>query len=106
MGLQFRLTRIFRGVRQAFRGAQLLQRAKLSLQSEEAHLSMDMFIVFVCVAWLCHVMGCVWFSLGNASHVEGHTTWLERGEYRQFDKNFQYTTCLHWSLTQLVSGSM
>jgi len=62
--------------------------------------------------WLNHMLGCVWFMLGE-SYADTGISWLDMplGEveteiYKDQVLLYQYTTALHWSFSQMTPASM
>mmetsp|Transcript_44056 Transcript_44056/g.101665 ORF Transcript_44056/g.101665 Transcript_44056/m.101665 type:complete len:1073 (-) Transcript_44056:174-3392(-) len=69
------------------------------------------------IVWINHLSSCVWFGLGRLvkeQSLESDTgeTWLDIGvgnldvTYYDIGMIFQYTTSMHWSMTQMTPGSM
>mmetsp|Transcript_22791 Transcript_22791/g.52084 ORF Transcript_22791/g.52084 Transcript_22791/m.52084 type:complete len:1006 (+) Transcript_22791:93-3110(+) len=69
------------------------------------------------ILWINHVNGCVWYLIGRAGyygdiHTDTGYNWLEQivvedgTEFAKAGFWFQYTTCVHWSITQMTPGSM
>jgi len=103
-----RLVRIGRQLRRAL---DLVHKAKAIFDAKVVHLTIDISLLLVMFFWLAHVICCGWYALGKvvASSDTG-ATWLVdrdgRGAYSQVGADYEYTTALHWSLTQLTPASM
>eukprot|EP00971_Amphidinium_carterae_P319883 6358254-Amphidinium_carterae.1 len=73
--------------------------------------------ILALILWLNHISTCIWFGLGRLLD-EGYLTtetgqsWLRAkvGDtdvtYAEVSTVFQYTTSMHWSLSQMTPGSM
>lgn len=78
------------------------------------------FILFTLLKLTClisvlnHVIACMWYGVGyitmenNERNWLENTNWKEDKESRVIDRSmvYQYTTALHWSLTQFTPASM
>eukprot|EP00971_Amphidinium_carterae_P273680 5431679-Amphidinium_carterae.1 len=54
-----------------------------------------------------HIMSCVWYKLGTAQESDTNLTWLSPlTTSEQENHHYMYFTSMHWSLTQLLPGSM
>eukprot|EP00928_Gymnodinium_smaydae_P084680 TRINITY_DN6796_c0_g1_i1.p1 TRINITY_DN6796_c0_g1~~TRINITY_DN6796_c0_g1_i1.p1 ORF type:complete len:944 (-),score=172.72 TRINITY_DN6796_c0_g1_i1:158-2989(-) len=51
-----------------------------------------------------HLIACAWFAIGTASDTEH--SWVAKNKILERDIAYQYTTSLHWSLTQFTPASM
>lgn len=66
----------------------------------------------VILLWLNHVISCMWYFIGSSGISDTGYTWLDmetstgRVTYREVGRLFQYSTSLHWSITQMTPGSM
>merc|ERR1719159_2081419 len=74
----------------------------------------DTLFVLTLLLFLNHLVACVWVVIGrlDPSDTDTGATWLDlatspiKGTYNEFDVQYQYTTALHWALTQMTPGSM
>ncbi|CAJ1414067.1 unnamed protein product [Effrenium voratum] len=75
------------------------------------------FILFTLLKLTClitvmnHVIACMWYGVGYMTMQNGELNWLENSganASRVIDGSmmYQYTTALHWSLTQFTPASM
>jgi len=74
------------------------------IQSEDAVVVVRICKLTACVLVINHVVACCWFAIGNVSHTE--PTWVTEFKFADADVVTQYTTSLHWSLTQFTPASM
>merc|ERR1719326_972496 len=51
-----------------------------------------------------HIIACGWYMIGSS--VDDVNTWVNFYEVLDRSIGFQYTTSLHWSLTQFTPASM
>jgi len=110
--------KIFRAFR-ALRILRLLRLLKLQrivniaydfISSEYAFIMIGMLRLVVFIIVLNHVIACGWFLAGKMSWEAGlERSWLKdtvNGDMLQEQQLYQYTTSLHWSLTQFTPASM
>jgi len=75
------------------------------------------FQILAGILWINHFSSCVWFAIGRLVKEGGFDsdtgeTWLDISvgtldiTYYRVGILFQYTTCMHWSMTQMTPGSM
>jgi len=55
---------------------------------------------------LNHFIACSWFYVGDFSNEHGQANWLNANEMIERNIGYQYTTSLHWTLTQFTPASM
>lgn len=107
-----RLLRLF----QVVRVARLAKRFEKFFPSETTSVkglaSLCSKLVIV-VLLLNHAIACMWFGIGRMDVESSDTgiSWLDgifsgSRTYRSESPLFQYTTALHWSITQMTPGSM
>ena len=53
-----------------------------------------------------HLIACVWFSVSVAMKDGGDASWVGEHDMTSKDISWQYTTSLHWTLTQFTPASM
>jgi len=74
------------------------------------------------ILWINHVFTCIWFGIGSSSLTDTGFSWLDMADtlggegslenpteatpYRDATPLYQYTTAMHWSMTQMTPGSM
>jgi len=117
-----RILRLFK-VSRLLRLAGMLRMARVADQSRritDRFLSdalrnvMHIVSLLIAIFWLNHIFGCIWFALGKYGPSDTDVTWVEdriSGKsgtfmYQDLDAIFQYTTALHWSITQMTPGSI
>jgi len=101
-----RAMRLVRGARQLLRVRPLLQKAKVAIAAKAIHLTMDISLMLLLIFWVTHVISCIWYVLGRSEESDTGETWLSQGYYAAYGIGYEYTTALHWSITQLTPGSM
>eukprot|EP00928_Gymnodinium_smaydae_P045861 TRINITY_DN30523_c0_g1_i1.p1 TRINITY_DN30523_c0_g1~~TRINITY_DN30523_c0_g1_i1.p1 ORF type:complete len:568 (-),score=67.03 TRINITY_DN30523_c0_g1_i1:487-2190(-) len=69
--------------------------------------------MFVVVIWINHVVACGWFAMTQYLDSDTGASWLDSRldsdptmTYGDIGTPFQYTTSLHWALSQMTPGSM
>mmetsp|Transcript_147630 Transcript_147630/g.283006 ORF Transcript_147630/g.283006 Transcript_147630/m.283006 type:complete len:349 (-) Transcript_147630:19-1065(-) len=73
----------------------------------------------MCIVWVNHVIGCAWFAMGRLAPSDTGLHWLDlsiskgvenadafAATYRDAYQSFQYSTAVHWALSQMTPGSM
>lgn len=100
-----RAMRLARGVRQLSKCGSLLQKAKLMINHSEVHMAMDISCLLLIMAWVNHIVACMWYVIGKYSRPATHATWLTNFEGKG-DLAYEYSTVLHWAITQMTPGSM
>lgn len=66
----------------------------------------------ITLLWCNHVICCLWYFIGENGATDTGYTWLDLslktgdGTYRDVPMLYQYSTSLHWSITQMTPGSM
>ncbi|OLQ15330.1 hypothetical protein AK812_SmicGene438 [Symbiodinium microadriaticum] len=84
-----------------------------TLDSEYIFILFTLLKLTCLISVLNHVIACIWYATGRMSMERQELNWLENtainASYpRVIDGNalYQYTTSLHWSLTQFTPASM
>jgi len=67
------------------------------------------------VAWINHLIGCLWYAIGRSGHSDTGLRWTEMTVQSQADgvvldfmetgRVFQYITAFHWSVAQFTLGA-
>jgi len=108
------LGRIFRAIR-GFRVLRLLRLFKLqrikdrfydSIETEWAFIISTLVRLLVFILLLNHVVACAWYHIGTLGRRGGLPNWIDYATLADEDLDYQYTTSLHWSLTQFTPASM
>jgi len=109
------ISRLLRGAR-AIRVLRLLRIMKLQRVVNHLYDMIDneySFIVAELIKMMCmiitlnHLIACGWFLAARLTISMGEpswTTWTQN--YMESSYAYQYTTCLHWSLTQFTPASV
>ncbi|CAJ1407871.1 unnamed protein product [Effrenium voratum] len=115
MTQNFKMLRAFRALR-ILRLLRLLKLQRLVniaydfISSEYAFIMIGMLRLVIFIIVLNHVIACGWYLTGKwATEVGLSRSWLTdtvNGNLLAEDKLYQYTTSLHWSLTQFTPASM
>eukprot|EP00928_Gymnodinium_smaydae_P090651 TRINITY_DN7441_c0_g1_i1.p1 TRINITY_DN7441_c0_g1~~TRINITY_DN7441_c0_g1_i1.p1 ORF type:complete len:936 (-),score=162.76 TRINITY_DN7441_c0_g1_i1:184-2991(-) len=78
-----------------------------------SNIILDITRLFLTILWINHVCGCMWFWLGRNGYSDTGATWVElpiesnrEMTYLDSPVYYQYTTAVHWALTQMTPGSM
>lgn len=112
-----RLLKVHRVVRLAAlaRSQRLMERTRrlqaLGLFRGRDRVMMQVGKLAVLILWINHILCCAWFAIGTAPSSDTGLTWLDPShsstiDYREVGTLFQYTTALHWAMTQMTPGSM
>lgn len=79
------------------------------LRSKTINISKLIFLIL----WINHLISCAWFALGRLNSGDTGTSWVDQAVsgsgdlvFRSSSFVFQYSTSLHWSLTQMTPASM
>lgn len=105
----FRFMRLVRAVSKLPRASDLWSRMVMHSQRKEVHLFIGILRLVCGILWVNHVVGCGWYFLGKNTDGDTGETWLNNdadGYKFQFSMFYEYTTALHWSITQMTPGSM
>lgn len=106
-GKTFRVARLFRLLR-LFRILRLMKLPALMAMIEERVNNEPIMICLgivkltIGILLLNHLIACIWFALG----VSSASGWVKKCRMNDKDWGFQYSTSLHWSLTQFTPASM
>ncbi|CAE7151700.1 CNGA3 [Symbiodinium necroappetens] len=79
------------------------------IDSEYLFIVMDILRLLLFIVVLNHVIACLWYLLGYIGYESGDYNWLEYTGYTKVIEGsiaWQYTTALHWSLTQFTPAGM
>jgi len=61
---------------------------------------------FLVILWLNHCLCCAWYLLSWVDSPDTGETWTSVFDDRNVTTQFEYTTALHFTLTQMTPGSM
>lgn len=108
-----RLLRVIRSIRllRLVKMRRVIKSIKDRITSNVVRAVVNVFAL-LCVKFVFgHIMACCWFGLGVHQHSAGHESWISadfgtQKSIVESDVNYQYTTALHWSITQFSPASM
>ena len=108
----FKVSRLLRlvGLLRVARITDQCRRISNRIVSEALRNMVHIMLLLVFIFWLNHVVGCVWYAIGVCGVTDTGASWVEtpivNGDYQDLGILFQYTTALHWSITQMTPGSI
>ena len=94
-----RLVRVLRLLRMRGKITEMLE----LIESKSSRIILGIVKIFVFICFTNHFIACFFWGLGD--NLQG-ATWVKKFEMKQRDLFYQYTTSLHWSLTQFTPASM
>jgi len=104
---------VFKGAR-VFRMIRLVRLLKLQriinmlydiIESEYTFIFVNLFKLLIFVLVFNHAIACAWYEVGKYP-PPGKPSWVQVGLDSQDTIMYNYTTALHWSLTQFTPASM
>lgn len=109
-----RLSRLISFLRVARVTTALERIADYSTVSKGFMVGLTIGRTLLCVLYLHHVLACVWWVVGNVRDTDTGVSWIDvavaedftKMTYKEADGAFQYFTSVHWSMTQMMPGSM
>lgn len=81
----------------------LLNEIQERFSSEYVHIILRMAKLIIAIALLNHFIACGWWAIGKNG---GQSSWIVKAQADEDRVGYQYTTSLHWSLTQFTPASM
>lgn len=104
VGKTMRYVRILRllRLRKLLRAYHMLEEL---LNSEYFTICFTLIFNFMCMLFIGHYLGCLWYLLGTTG-FEGEESWVPFYKINETSWTYQYLTSLHWSLTQFTPGGM
>jgi len=73
----------------------------------------QILVLLFAILWLNHLLACIWYAIGQMTATDTGVSWLDtmvdsanQIAYSNVPQSFQYTTSLHWAMTQMTPGSM
>jgi len=81
-------------------------------QSPYALIAFQVFRLLFVIVYVNHFGACVWWAIGRLASSNTGARWVNQDvEYTDYfytdaDPLYQYATCLHWAVTQILAGSM
>jgi hypothetical protein len=77
------------------------------IEDEYTFVLAEMVKILLFIVAFNHVIACAWFAVGMVTCGAGMPNWITWTEdFESRDTGYQYTTSLHWSLTQFTPASM
>jgi len=116
----FRVARVARGTRIVIL-IRLLRNSRRALKMGKfsftgtGQILLQVMKILLFILWVNHVFSCIWYLTGRAAlsgvlHADTNQSWLDLpvGDttFENVGVAFQYTSCMHWSMTQMTPGSM
>lgn len=98
-----RLVRIIRLLRLA-KLRQIFKNFDELINTEYTSIISNVIRMILLLLAVNHFVACLWFLI--ADNQKESTTWLTEQRYKDSHWMYQYTTALHWSLTQFTPASM
>jgi len=109
MGRFLRLARLLR----LARVSEIVTRIVELNSSNFADMLLDIVKPLLAIIVVNHLLACLWFGVGRLAPSDTGLGWLdvlvneESGlTYREASALYQYSTSIHWSMTQMTPGSM
>eukprot|EP00928_Gymnodinium_smaydae_P029119 TRINITY_DN22020_c0_g1_i2.p1 TRINITY_DN22020_c0_g1~~TRINITY_DN22020_c0_g1_i2.p1 ORF type:complete len:942 (-),score=112.88 TRINITY_DN22020_c0_g1_i2:236-3061(-) len=108
------LARAIRGVRLLPRLADLRMKVRFAFPFQGAHIALDVSLLMVIMIYFTHFVCCGWYMISRMPYLsDSGSSWLAEFEEQSdilpevaHGMTYQYTTSLHWAVTQLSPGSM
>mmetsp|Transcript_68594 Transcript_68594/g.222301 ORF Transcript_68594/g.222301 Transcript_68594/m.222301 type:complete len:913 (-) Transcript_68594:215-2953(-) len=104
-----RLARLFRMVKVSEGLTRIAERNAAS----SLEVALEMMNPFWVILLVNHMMACAWYAVGKYSVSDTGATWLDDklggGSGKTYGGSsllYQYTTAMHWAMTQMTPGSM
>lgn len=98
----FRIVRMIRLLR-LIRMRQVVRLLGERIRSERWTIVADMVKIILVICGLAHLIACIWYGIGNADE-DRSDSWVEQFGLATKGVGYQYTTSLHWSLSQFAGG--
>eukprot|EP00931_Biecheleriopsis_adriatica_P113694 TRINITY_DN8885_c0_g2_i1.p1 TRINITY_DN8885_c0_g2~~TRINITY_DN8885_c0_g2_i1.p1 ORF type:complete len:936 (-),score=147.56 TRINITY_DN8885_c0_g2_i1:130-2937(-) len=107
-----RLARTARIVR-IFKVFALIKRYSKAMVSPRYKGLFQALQILAIIVWINHLLCCMWMGAARMGGDVFEQTWLDRFDggrlghtFAEASVEYQYTTALHWSITQMTPGSM
>ncbi|CAE7214827.1 Kcnh5 [Symbiodinium natans] len=104
LGKGVRILRVFRLIR-VLKGGGMLQELLDTIHSEHCIIIVGIVKLLGLILCVNHFIACLWFWIGRQD-PNGIDTWFYDNAIDGRGIPYQYSTCLHWSLTQFTPASM
>eukprot|EP00747_Dinoflagellata_sp_TGD_P059220 gnl/TRDRNA2_/TRDRNA2_151472_c0_seq1.p1 gnl/TRDRNA2_/TRDRNA2_151472_c0~~gnl/TRDRNA2_/TRDRNA2_151472_c0_seq1.p1 ORF type:complete len:357 (+),score=29.78 gnl/TRDRNA2_/TRDRNA2_151472_c0_seq1:84-1154(+) len=76
------------------------------IETEHTFTIMNLSLFLLFIVTVNHVIACLWYLTGRLSMEAGNQNWIETSNTKGMSLGYEYTTSLHWSLTQFTPASM
>lgn len=76
------------------------------IHSEVTRIMFGIVNIVIFIVLINHVLACGWYWVGTNSFESGHPSWVAAAEMTGRTIAYNYTTSVHWSLTQFTPASM
>jgi len=97
-----RMLRVMRLMRLA-RMPQLFKKTVESVNSEALEIVFEIIKIMFVFVGFAHLIACLWYGIGSQDWTDHN--WVQYYDLTDAEMGYQYSTSLHWSLTQFI-GSM
>ncbi|EAS00272.2 cation channel family protein (macronuclear) [Tetrahymena thermophila SB210] len=82
----------------------LIQKFKDAFQmSEKSIASVDLLKLFAIVLYLCHVVACVWYKLGEIQYEQSNSGWIVKNSYQNSDDYTLYVNSYFFAIIMMSS---
>ncbi|KAL4455079.1 hypothetical protein ABPG74_006461 [Tetrahymena malaccensis] len=82
----------------------LIQKFKDAFQmSEKSIATIDLLKLFAIVLYLCHVVACVWYKLGEVQYQESNSGWIVKNSYQTADDYTLYVNSYFFAIIMMSS---
>lgn len=89
-----------------FKVAGLLNDMMKRIKSEPLLIMLGIVKLIIFIMSVNHLIACGWFWVGEVSDPLFDDTWIKKNDLVDASIGYQYSTALHWSLTQFTPASM
>eukprot|EP00928_Gymnodinium_smaydae_P038632 TRINITY_DN26606_c0_g1_i1.p1 TRINITY_DN26606_c0_g1~~TRINITY_DN26606_c0_g1_i1.p1 ORF type:complete len:951 (-),score=96.39 TRINITY_DN26606_c0_g1_i1:283-3084(-) len=108
-----RALRLLKIIRISHMGERLAQLKNAATMFRASKIVVDMVELFFLVFMINHIIACLWYGLTGYVQSDTGYSWLQdpiapgsKTSYMDSGFGYQYTTSLHWALSQMTPGSM
>lgn len=76
------------------------------IHSEFVRIIFGIANILIFIILINHVLACGWYMVGTRSFEAGYPSWVVTADLADRTTAYNYTTSVHWSLTQFTPASM
>lgn len=107
LGRSLRVLRFVRTLRlfRLLKLKRIIQEIQDHINTETVAIIFGIVKIIICLIVANHLVACGWNAVGNSVDAD-EPSWLKANNMAQRSLGFQYSTALHWSLTQFTPASM